>query len=35
MELEVEAVARTSRTQDNRAALRVFGKKVKPEFTGE
>ena len=35
MEMEVEAVARTSRTRDNKAAVRVFGKKVKPEFTGE
>jgi 2-(1,2-epoxy-1,2-dihydrophenyl)acetyl-CoA isomerase len=35
-ELESQAVARTSRTRDNVAAIKVFGRKdVKPEFTGE
>jgi 2-(1,2-epoxy-1,2-dihydrophenyl)acetyl-CoA isomerase len=35
MEAEVRAVARTSRTKDNVAAMRVFGTKESPKFTGE
>jgi 2-(1,2-epoxy-1,2-dihydrophenyl)acetyl-CoA isomerase len=35
MEAEVRAVARTSRTRDNVAAIRLFGKKERPVFTGE
>ena len=35
LESEAEAVARTSRTKDNVAAIRVFGSKEKPVFTGE
>ncbi len=34
-EWEVQAVARTSRTKDNVAAIRVFGTKQRPVFTGE
>jgi 2-(1,2-epoxy-1,2-dihydrophenyl)acetyl-CoA isomerase len=34
-ETEAQAVARTSRTKDNVAAIRVFGSKDKPTFTGE
>ena len=34
-ETEAQAVARTSRTKDNVAAIRVFGSKEKPTFTGE
>lgn len=35
-EAESQAVARTSRTKDNVAAIKVFGRKdAKPEFTGE
>ena len=35
-EAESQAVVRTSRTKDNVAAVKVFGRKdVKPEFTGE
>ncbi len=34
-ETEAMAVARTSRTKDNVAAIRVFGSKEKPIFTGE
>ena len=34
-ETEAQAVARTSRTKDNVAAIRVFGSKEKPAFTGE
>jgi 2-(1,2-epoxy-1,2-dihydrophenyl)acetyl-CoA isomerase len=35
LESEAQAVARTSRTKDNVAAIRVFGSKEKPTFTGE
>jgi 2-(1,2-epoxy-1,2-dihydrophenyl)acetyl-CoA isomerase len=35
MEAEVRAVARTSRTKDNVAAMKVFGTKELPKFTGE
>ncbi|MGE0741729.1 MAG: enoyl-CoA hydratase/isomerase family protein [Hyphomonadaceae bacterium] len=35
LEAEIRAVARTSRTKDNVAAIRVFGKKERPVFTGE
>jgi 2-(1,2-epoxy-1,2-dihydrophenyl)acetyl-CoA isomerase len=35
MEAEVRAVARTSRTKDNVAAMKVFGTKEQPKFTGE
>ena len=35
MEAEAQAVSRTSRSKDNAAAMRVFGKKEKPVFTGE
>jgi 2-(1,2-epoxy-1,2-dihydrophenyl)acetyl-CoA isomerase len=35
MEAEAAAVSRTSRTRDNVAAMRVFGTKTKPLFTGE
>lgn len=35
LEAEAQAVARTSRTKDNVAAIRVFGSKEKPTFTGE
>jgi len=35
MEAEALAVATTSRTKDNLAAIRVFGTKDKPVFTGE
>ncbi|MBB4615413.1 enoyl-CoA hydratase-related protein [Novosphingobium taihuense] len=34
-EAEAAAVARTSRTKDNVAAIKVFGTKAKPAFTGE
>jgi 2-(1,2-epoxy-1,2-dihydrophenyl)acetyl-CoA isomerase len=34
MEAEARAVRRTSRTQDNAAAVRVFGSKTKVEFVG-
>ena len=34
-ETEAQAVARTSRTKDNVAAIRVFGSGEKPAFTGE
>lgn len=34
-ETEAQAVSRTSRTKDNVAAIRVFGSKEKPVFTGE
>jgi 2-(1,2-epoxy-1,2-dihydrophenyl)acetyl-CoA isomerase len=35
-EAEAQSVARTSRTKDNVAAIKVFGRKdAKPEFTGE
>jgi 2-(1,2-epoxy-1,2-dihydrophenyl)acetyl-CoA isomerase len=34
-ETEAQAVNRTSRTKDNVAAIRVFGSKEKPTFTGE
>ncbi len=34
-EAESAAVARTSRTRDNVAAIKVFGTKTKPAFTGE
>jgi 2-(1,2-epoxy-1,2-dihydrophenyl)acetyl-CoA isomerase len=34
-ETEAQAVARTSRTKDNVAAIKVFGSKEKPTFTGE
>jgi 2-(1,2-epoxy-1,2-dihydrophenyl)acetyl-CoA isomerase len=34
MEAEARAVRRTSRTQDNAAAIRAFGSKAKVEFTG-
>jgi 2-(1,2-epoxy-1,2-dihydrophenyl)acetyl-CoA isomerase len=35
LEAETRGVARTSRTKDNSAALRLFGSKEKPIFTGE
>jgi 2-(1,2-epoxy-1,2-dihydrophenyl)acetyl-CoA isomerase len=35
LEAEVRAVARTSRTKDNVAAMRLFGKKDRPVFSGE
>jgi len=35
LEAELRGVARTARTKDNNAAIMVFGKKVKPNFTGE
>jgi 2-(1,2-epoxy-1,2-dihydrophenyl)acetyl-CoA isomerase len=35
MEAEVRAVARTSRTKDNVAAMKLFGTKEPPKFTGE
>lgn len=35
MEAEARAVARTSRTRDNVAAMRLFGSKEKPVFHGE
>lgn len=35
MEAETDAVSRTSRTKDNVAAIKVFGTKNKPVFTGE
>lgn len=35
LETEAQAVARTSRTKDNVAAIKVFGSKEKPAFTGE
>jgi 2-(1,2-epoxy-1,2-dihydrophenyl)acetyl-CoA isomerase len=35
MEAEARAVARTSRTRDNVAAMRLFGSKEKPVFQGE
>lgn len=35
LESEAQAVARTSRTKDNVAAIRVFGSKERPQFTGE
>jgi 2-(1,2-epoxy-1,2-dihydrophenyl)acetyl-CoA isomerase len=35
LESEAQAVARTSRTKDNVAAIRVFGSKERPTFTGE
>eukprot|EP01035_Chromulina_nebulosa_P057220 gene57220-78405_t len=34
-ETEAQAVNRTSRTKDNVAAIRVFGSKEKPVFSGE
>jgi 2-(1,2-epoxy-1,2-dihydrophenyl)acetyl-CoA isomerase len=34
-ETEAQAVNRTSRTKDNVAAIRVFGSKEKPIFSGE
>jgi 2-(1,2-epoxy-1,2-dihydrophenyl)acetyl-CoA isomerase len=34
LEAEARAVARTSRTKDNLAALKVFGTKTKPDFIG-
>lgn len=34
-EAEAQAVARTSRTKDNVAAIRVFGSKERPVFSGE
>jgi 2-(1,2-epoxy-1,2-dihydrophenyl)acetyl-CoA isomerase len=34
LELEARSVARTSRTKDNLAALKVFGRKDKPTFVG-
>jgi 2-(1,2-epoxy-1,2-dihydrophenyl)acetyl-CoA isomerase len=34
LEMEAQGVAVTSRTKDNVAAMRVFGTKEKPEFTG-
>lgn len=34
-EMEAQAVARTSRTKDNVAAIKVFGSKERPTFTGE
>jgi 2-(1,2-epoxy-1,2-dihydrophenyl)acetyl-CoA isomerase len=34
LEAEARGVAETSRTKDNLAALKVFGTKTKPEFTG-
>jgi 2-(1,2-epoxy-1,2-dihydrophenyl)acetyl-CoA isomerase len=34
-EAESAAVARTSRTKDNVAAIKVFATKTKPVFTGE
>ena len=34
-EAEARAVARTGRTKDNLAAMRLFGTKQAPEFTGQ
>ena len=35
LEAELRGVAVTSRTKDNVAAIRLFGSKEKPLFTGE